>query len=171
MPTAHLIELDSDGAPVKTTLSLMLTLWVAALTTIRPLGQSEADHADRRFSVRDWLSDRSALPRIVILQHNADYPLLSTAISGLLVDIVCGKLLSLSTPKRARPWLHLIRDELPAPGRLQQFPKLLNIGREKGVVAIVATQDWDQLKALPAPRRRNARSTLQGQGCLRARHI
>ncbi|MCA3581739.1 MAG: type IV secretion system DNA-binding domain-containing protein [Burkholderia sp.] len=147
-PSAHLIEIDDDGAANRTTLSLILTLWVAALTTIRPLAQAEAANKERRFSVYDWLSEPSELPRTIILQHNAEYPLLSTAISGLLVDIVCGKLLSPSAPKRDRPWLHLILDELPVLGRLEQFPKLLNVGREKGAAAIVATQDWDQILKL-----------------------
>lgn len=147
-PSAHLIELDDDGAANRTTLSLMLTLWVAALTTIRPLAQAEASNKERRFSVRDWLSEQSGLPRTIIVQHNAEYPLLSTAISGLLVDVVCGKLLSPSAPKRDRPWLHLILDELPVLGRLEQFTKLLNVGREKGVAAIVATQDWEQVLKL-----------------------
>jgi AAA domain/Type IV secretion-system coupling protein DNA-binding domain len=78
-------------------------LRVAALTTIRPLAQAEASSKERRFSVRDWLSEQSGLPRTIILQHNAEYPLLSTAIGGLLVDVVCGKLLSPSMPKRDRP--------------------------------------------------------------------
>jgi hypothetical protein len=51
-------------------------------------------------------------------------------------------------PKRDRPWLHLILDELPVLGRLEQFPKLLNVGREKGAAAIVATQDWEQILKL-----------------------
>lgn len=147
-PSAHLIEIDDEGVANRTTLSLMLTLWVAALTTIRPLAQAEASSKERRFSVRDWLSEQSGLPRTIILQHNAEYPLLSTAIGGLLVDIVCGKLLSPSAPKRDRPWLHLILDELPVLGRLDQFPKLLNVGREKGAAAIVATQDWEQILRL-----------------------
>jgi hypothetical protein len=147
-PSAHLIELDDEGAANRTTLSLMLALWVAALSTIRPLAQAEASNKERRFSVNDWLSDRSSLPRTIILQHNAEYPLLSTAISALLVDVVCGKLLSPSAPKRDRPWLHLILDELPVLGRLEQFPKLLNVGREKGAAAIVATQDWEQIQKL-----------------------
>jgi hypothetical protein len=147
-PSANLLEIDADGVANRTTLSLMLTLWVAALTTIRPLAQSEASNKERRFSIRDWLSEQSRLPRTIILQHNAEYPLLSTAIGGLLVDIVCGKLLSPSAPKRDRPWLHLILDELPILGRLEQFPKLLNVGREKGVAASVATQDWEQILKL-----------------------
>jgi nucleoside-diphosphate-sugar epimerase len=35
----------------------VLTLRVAALTTIRPLAQAEASSKERRFSVRDWLSE------------------------------------------------------------------------------------------------------------------
>jgi type IV secretory pathway TraG/TraD family ATPase VirD4 len=147
-PSTRLIELDDDGAANRTTLSLMLTLWVAALSTMRPLAQAEASTKERRFSVNDWLSDQCSLPRTIILQHNAEYPLLSTAISALLVDVVCGKLLSPSAPKRDHPWLHLILDEFPVLGRLQQFPKLLNVGREKGAAAIVATQDWEQILKL-----------------------
>jgi type IV secretory pathway TraG/TraD family ATPase VirD4 len=88
------------------------------------------------------------LPRTIILQHNAEYSRLSTAVGGLLVDIVCGKLLSPSAPGRSKPWLHLILDELPVLGHLEQFPRLLNVGREKGAAAIVATQDWEQILKL-----------------------
>ena len=150
-PAGNLLEFDSDGVATKTTLSLMLTLWVAALTTIRPLAQAAASDPNRRFSIRDWLSDSSTMPRVIVLQHNAEYPLLSTAVGGLLVDIVCGKLLSPAAPRRSKPWLHLILDELPVLGRLHQFPRLLNVGREKGAAAIVATQDWEQLLKLYGP--------------------
>lgn len=42
----------------------------------------------------------------------------------------------------------MILDELPILGRLDQFPKLLNVGWEKGAAAIVATQDWEQILKL-----------------------
>ena len=162
-PTAHLIELDSDGTPVKTTLSLMLTLWVAALTTIRPLAQSEAAHADRRFSVRDWLSERSTLPRTIILQHNAEYPLLSTAISSLLVDIVCGRLLSPSAPKRAVHGCTSFATNFQSSGASNSFRSCSMSAAKRGCRNRGNAELRTDLKALPTARRSNAGSALQGQ--------
>ena len=144
-PTAHLIEFDEGGAPTRTTMSLLLTMWVAALTTIRPLAETTRSGKSNIFSIRDWLSDRSELPRTLVVQHASDYELLSEAVSGLLVDLISRQILSPAFPLRNEGWLHLILDELPVLGYLKEFPKLLNVGREKGVRTIVAVQDWDRI--------------------------
>lgn len=151
-PAARLIEFDSEGGATKTTLSLLLTLWVAALTTLRPLAHVSTSAEAPHFCVRDWLGEASTLPPTLIVQHSSDYPLLSAALAGLLVDVVAAQLLSPASPRRSRPWLHLILDELPLLGRLENFPKLLNVGREKGVQAIAATQDWQQIEKIYGPK-------------------
>jgi len=97
------------------------------------------------------LSPNSRLPKTIVLQHAADYPVLSTAISGLLIEIVAGKILAPSSPNRSTAWLHLILDELHVLKHLKRLPELLSVGREKGVRCIAATQDWEQIEKIYGP--------------------
>ncbi len=145
-PAAMIIEIDNNGTLSRTSQSILLTLWIAALSTIKPLVDvARTVPRERRFSINDWLSPKSRLPKTIVLQHAADYPMLSSAISGLFIEIVAGKILAPSTPNRNEPWLYLILDELPVLQHLKRLPTLLNVGREKGVRCICATQDWEQI--------------------------
>lgn len=151
-PAALIIDFDNSGALSRTSQSILLTLWITALTTIKPLVDlAKAIPKERRFSIKAWLSTESKLPKTIILQHAADYPMLSSAISGLLVEIVASKILALGMQIRSEPWLYLILDELPVLKRLEKLPTLLNVGREKGVRCVGATQDWEQIIKLYGP--------------------
>lgn len=151
-PATLIIDFDNSGALSRTSQSILLTLWITALTTIKPLVDlAKAIPKERRFSIKAWLSTESKLPKTIILQHAADYPMLSSAISGLLVEIVASKILALGMQIRSEPWLYLILDELPVLKRLEKLPTLLNVGREKGVRCIGATQDWEQIIKLYGP--------------------
>lgn len=151
-PVALLIKIDDDGTINRTSQSILITLWIAALGTIKPLADiARTVPKERRFSIHDWLSPTSKLPKTIVLQHAADYPILSTAISALLIEIVAAKILAPSTPNCLSPWLYLILDELPVLKRLDRLPTLLNVGREKGVRCIAATQDWEQILKLYGP--------------------
>lgn len=160
-PAALIIDFDHSGALSRTSQSILLTLWITALTTIKPLVDlAKSIPKERRFSIKDWLSTESKLPKTIILQHAADYPMLSSAISGLLIEIVASKILALGTQIRSEPWLYLILDELPVLKRLEKLPTLLNVGREKGVRCIAATQDWEQIIKLYG---REDAATLEGR--------
>jgi hypothetical protein len=84
----------------------------------------------------------------MVLQHAADYSALSATLGGLLIDVISGKILAPSMPNRRTPWLHLVLDELAVLGRVAKLPKLLNVGREKGVRTVASTQDWEQITKL-----------------------
>lgn len=151
-PVAKLIEFDSQGALSRTSQSILLTLWIATLQSIRPIAiLAKSVPRSRRFSISEWISPGSKLPKTIVLQHAADYPILSTAVNGLLIEIVAGKILAPSSPNRSTPWLYLILDELPVLKRLNRLPELLNVGREKGVRCIAATQDWEQIEKYYGP--------------------
>jgi hypothetical protein len=145
-PAARLIEIDDSGGVSRTSLSMLLTLWVAALSAIVPIVKM-ARHIPqkRRFSVREWLSQQSKLPKIIVMQSAADYPELSAMLNGLLVEIVAGAILAPSSLNQSKPWLYLVLDELPVLKKLKRLPEILNVGREKGVRTICATQDWEQI--------------------------
>lgn len=143
---ASIIDIDEDGRLSRSSQSILLTLWIAALTNIRPLADvASATPKDRHFSINEWLSPQSGLPKTIVLQHAADYPELTSTISGLFVEVLAGRLLAVSTPTRNTPWVYLILDELSTLKRLDRLPGLLNVGREKGVRCIAATQDWEQI--------------------------
>ena len=151
-PVASLIEFDNQGILSRTSQSILLTLWIAALKSIRPIAiLARSVPRSRRFSISEYLLPNSTLPKTIVLQHAADYPILSTALSGLLIEIVAGEILSASSPNRSTPWLYLILDELPLLKRLDRLPELLNVGREKGVRCITATQDWEQIEKYYGP--------------------
>lgn len=145
-PDSCLIVEEADGQIHRTTQSILLTLWISALTSILPFIElSRRTPKSRRFSISEWLSEDSTLPRKLVLQNSSEHPNLSTTINGLLVEIVAGKILSATMPKRSSPWLYMILDELPVLKKLHRLPELLNVGREKGVRCIAAAQDWDQI--------------------------
>ncbi|MGO4286478.1 type IV secretion system DNA-binding domain-containing protein, partial [Bosea sp. TAB14] len=55
-PSAVLITFNSDDEESRTVLSILTTLWVAALTQLVPLAEAWQDvPVDRRFSIRDWV--------------------------------------------------------------------------------------------------------------------
>lgn len=145
-PDACLITEAEDGQINRTTQSILLTMWISALTTILPFVElSRRTPKSRRFSISEWLSMDSTLPGKLVLQNSSEHPNLSTAINGLIVEIVAGKILSPTMPKRSSPWLYMILDELPVLKKLHRLPELLNVGREKGVRCIAAAQDWEQV--------------------------
>lgn len=151
-PAAEIIEFDNQGNLNRTSQSILLTLWIAALQSIRPIALlAKSVPKSRRFSISEWLSPNSRLPKTIVLQHAADYPILSTAISGLLIEIVAGKVLAPSSPNRSTSWLNLILDELHVLKHLERLPELLSVGREKGVRCIIATQDWEQIEKIYGP--------------------
>jgi len=152
----------------RTTMSLLLTMWVAALTTVVPLAEAWKDvPANRRFSLRQWFRSDTRLPRVIVLQKSSEYPELSALVGSFLIDRLIGLALQ---PGRQRiggaqvadgrllpnehaeqnqngPRLTLVLDELPecGGGRLERLPNLLNVGREYGVVTIAGLQDFAQL--------------------------
>lgn len=137
----------------RTTMSLLMTMWVAALTTVVPLANAWQDvPAGRRFSLRQWLRSDTGLPRVLILQKSSEFPELSALMSSFLIDRLIGLALQpgrkLGGDDRSRPRLTFVLDELPECGRLERLPNLLNIGREYGVMTIAAVQDFAQLDEL-----------------------
>jgi hypothetical protein len=162
---------SSDPEENRTTMSLLLTMWVAALTTVVPLADAWQElPANRRFSLRRWLITDTKLPRVIIVQKSSEYAELSALLGGFLID----RLIALALrPGRKRkhdqggpgfgqevgqagagrqgqnpePRLTLCLDELPelGGGQLKRLANLLNVGREFGVVTLGAVQDPEQL--------------------------
>lgn len=143
--SSELITFDESGGVQRTSMSLLITLWVAALTTLKPLVDAWDDvPASRRFSLTGWLSEGNSLPPIVV-QKSAEYPELSSLVSGLLVERLAALVLAPGRPRNPPRKIALILDELAELGELRRLPNLLSVGREVGVMTIAAIQDLGQL--------------------------
>lgn len=128
----------------RTTMSILVTMWVAAMTTVLPLAEAWRDvPVRRRFSLRQWLDRAEAYPRVIVLQKSSEYPELSGAIGGFLIDRLIGLALRPGRPRNPARKLVLCLDELPecGSGRIAGLPRLLNTGREYGIVVLAGLQD------------------------------
>ncbi|MET3889336.1 putative small integral membrane protein [Bosea sp. OAE506] len=139
---SRLIFGSEDPEENRTTMSILITLWIAALTVVHPLAEAwAAAPADRRFSLRRWLDGDRHLPRVLVLQKSSEFPELTEQLNAFLIDRLVGLSLRPGRERNPTTKLALCLDELPECGRLRRLPNLLNVGREFGVVTIAAVQD------------------------------
>ncbi|KAB0678442.1 type IV secretion system DNA-binding domain-containing protein [Aureimonas leprariae] len=139
---SRLVFGSADPEENRTTMSILITLWVAALTVVLPLAHAWGDiPATGRFSLRRWIDGDGKLPRVIILQKSSEYPTLSTAVGAFIVDRLAGLAMRPGRERNPATRLTLCLDELPECGKLHRLPNLLNVGRELGVVTIAAVQD------------------------------
>lgn len=139
---SRLIFGSDDPEQNRTTMSILITLWIAALTVVHPLAEAWAkEQGGRRFSLRNWLDGDGRLPRVLVLQKSSEYPDLTQQLNAFLIDRLIGLALRSGRERNPEAKLALCLDELPECGRLRRFPNLLNVGREFGVVTIAAVQD------------------------------
>lgn len=151
-PSACLLEWGSDPEENRTITSIMLTLWVAALTAVLPLAKAWRKLGkERRFSLREWIGERSRLPSTIVLQLSAEYPLLSQAIGTAVIDMLTSLIVSPANRGRRTSYAFVL-DEFPELGAAAaRLPKLLALGREARVTTIAALQDLGQLEKVYGP--------------------
>jgi hypothetical protein len=144
--SAGLITFGDNPDDNRTVMSIMVTLWVAVLTTIHPLAEAfAAVPPERRFTVKAWMAEGSELPRVLIFQKSPDFPELSTLLGSFLAERVAAAALSpLRRGGRGRPLAMLLDEFSEVP--IERLPTLLSLGREMGVITIGSLQDLDQLK-------------------------
>ncbi|PZR87926.1 MAG: hypothetical protein DI537_24845 [Stutzerimonas stutzeri] len=146
---SRLIFGSDDPEENRTTMSLLITMWIAALTVVHPLAEAWADaQGGRRFSLRNWIDGDGKLPRVLVLQKSSEYPELTQQLGAFLIDRLVGLALRPGRARNPATKLALCLDELPECGRLRRLPNLLNVGREFGVVTIAAVQDIAHLVEL-----------------------
>ncbi|HEV7323503.1 MAG TPA: type IV secretion system DNA-binding domain-containing protein [Bosea sp. (in: a-proteobacteria)] len=139
---SRLIFGSDDPEDNRTTMSVLITMWIAALTVVHPLAEAWADaEGGHRFSLRNWLDGDGHLPRVLVLQKSSEYPELTQQLNAFLIDRLVGLALRPGRERNPTTKLALCLDELPECGRLRRFPNLLNVGREFGVVTVAAVQD------------------------------
>lgn len=108
----------------------------------------------RRFSITRWLlgADHGSV-RIVVLNANAQYQGACEAIFGSVLNAAAAVVNSAKMPERGADepdGVWLILDELPQLGKsaLDALQKIAELGRSRGLRAVLAMQDESQLAAI-----------------------
>jgi len=100
----------------------------------------------RLFSITDWAMDDYQGPKKVILQSGPDAGLVSAYIAAM-VNVAVPAIISPQLPDNEEGrFLGFFLDELASIGKIN-FQPLVDKGRSKGCVCVLATQDLAQLRA------------------------
>ncbi len=99
-----------------------------------------------RFSISDWLHHPKPY-RPVILQHDPRYPSLSNIWIGGMLALLASAVGSPSLQESRKRRIWIFADEFPQLPRLGNFSTFLDLGRSKGVIAVIGAQDLAQLRA------------------------
>lgn len=133
-------------SPDSRTTQSVLSTFQTHMNVVASLADAWHDDANGRFAVSDWLHAPTQ-HRPVILQHDSRHPELSSiwigGVLGLLASHVGSP--SLAESRTRRTWI--FADEFPQLPRLDHFSTLLDLGRSKGVIAVICAQDLAQLRA------------------------
>ncbi|MCO7473066.1 type IV secretion system DNA-binding domain-containing protein [Stenotrophomonas maltophilia] len=116
---------------------------------------------DRSFSMLDWIRDDYTGRKQVIVQSGPDELLARSYISAM-INVAVPEIIGPSLPDdESGRFLGFFFDELTAAGKLNIEP-LLALGRSKGVVAVMACQDWSQVEKVYGDKTAQAFSGLVG---------
>lgn len=140
--------LGPDGAVdvSKTVEGVMATLLSGALKTLREMAYAWSGHEPaRRFSVKRWLSPNWTGARILVVQTNPDFPVLSTSVCGGILKRVCAHITGPAF-RGSELKVTMILDEFSKIGRIDNFSESLSVAREMGLTTVVALQSVWQLR-------------------------
>lgn len=141
----------------KTTMSFMSRLASMVAPVVADFARAER-HDAKRISFRNWMLKGS--PRVLILQNSTTYQTMAQGILQSAVRACASAIDSLPDSRARKRWFFL--DELPQMGKLQSLPRLLEVGRSKGVRAILAFQDISQAREVYGNNIAQALSSMAG---------
>lgn len=100
----------------------------------------------RLFSITDWASDDYTGPTKIIVQSGPDAGLTSAYIAAL-INVAVPAIISPALPdNEGGRFLGFFLDELASIGKIENISSLIDKGRSKGCVCVLATQDLAQLR-------------------------
>lgn len=108
---------------------------------------SRIDHK-KRFSFRRWLDNDNTKHRRIIVQMNQADAVLGAAISRAIISFCTNHISSLDFAESLYRLLGFVVDEIPVFGKLNNFIKINETGRSKGVFSIVGFQDAAQVQQI-----------------------
>ena len=141
--------------PDSRTTQSILSTFQAHMHVVAALSEAWADGSNRRFSISEWLHSPTPY-RPVILQHDPRYPGLSSIWIGGMLALLASAVGSPSLTESRDRRIWIFADEFPQLPRLNNFSTFLDLGRSKGVIAVICAQDLAQLRATYGQQRADA---------------
>lgn len=146
LSASPLLGSDGDVEVSKTVEGVMSTLLSGALTTLRPMAYAWSHHPpERRFSIKHWLSAQWQGPGVLVVQTHPDFEALSTSVCGAVLKRICARVTSPAF-RGSGLRVTLALDEFYKIGKVDGLAASLSVGRELGLVVIIALQSVWQLR-------------------------
>ena len=124
----------------------VLSTFQAHMHVVAALAETWTSTSSTRFSISEWLHQPTPY-RPVILQHDPRYPSLSNVWIGGMLALLASAVGSPSLQESRKRRIWIFADEFPQLPRLGNFSTFLDLGRSKGVIAVICAQDLSQLRA------------------------
>lgn len=141
-PAATLLDPGS-----KTSSSIMMNLVASAAPIARIAAAWKDLPAERRVSMKVWISKKDSASRLIV-QMDQRAGNASAAMARAIVSLLSTYIASLEYKEQYALDTAFVLDEVPQFGRQESLPKLMEIGRSKGVFVVVGFQDFSQIKQL-----------------------
>jgi Type IV secretion-system coupling protein DNA-binding domain len=141
--------------PDSRTTQSVLSTFQAQMHGVATLGDAWSRNDNGRFSVTEWLHHPTP-HRPVILQHDPRNPGLSNIWIGGLLALLAASVGSPSVQESRARRIWIFADEFPQLPKLNTFATVLDLGRSKGVIAVLCAHDLAQLRATYGHERANA---------------
>jgi type IV secretory pathway TraG/TraD family ATPase VirD4 len=140
--------------PGKQTQGVLATA-ASQMGVIRVLSKAEQDNPNAPvFSISEWLNGTSKCEQIIVAGLPEFESICRTYIR-LFFTFAGAKVLGL---KESKNKIWFICDEFPKMGKVEIFPKLIEMGRTKGARVVLACQDFSQIQEMYG---KNANDSLQ----------
>lgn len=151
---------DPDGAS-RTVESVMATMISGAMTTLKPMAFAwSKQRKQKRFSIRRMFSASWKGPKVMIVQTNANFSVLSENLCGGLISRICRHVTSPEANMGGRR-VTMILDEFNSLGRIAGFARALSVAREKMLMTVVGVQSLQQVHKLYGDEAREILDLLQ----------
>jgi len=132
--------------PDSRTTQSVLSTFQTNMHVVASLADAWKTATNGRFAVSDWL--HAPMPhRPVILQHDPRHPELSSIWIGGMLGLLASNVGSPSLGESRERRIWIFAHEFPQLPRLNNFSTFLDLGRSKGVIAVLCAQDLAQLRA------------------------
>jgi hypothetical protein len=146
LSASPLLGSGDEDAVDKTVQSIMSTLLSAAVTALRPMAYAWSNlPPEKRFSVKEWLSETNTKPKVLIVQTSPNFEEMSTTVCGGILRRVCKAVSDASVAIDAKRRVSFVLDEMFSLGHVEGLGKALSVGREKGLVCVATIQSMEQL--------------------------
>ena len=147
--------------PDSRTTQSVLSTFQTHMNVVASLSDAWRNDTNGRFAVSAWL--HAPTPhRPVILQHDPKHPTLSSTWIGGILGLLASNVGSPSLTESRERRIWIFADEFPQLPRLENFSTFLDLGRSKGVIAVICAQDLAQLRATYGHDRAEAWSGMIG---------